>query len=105
MVKNTSVQAFHEQVRSGRDVTQRELIYDYIKHHPDCTRNMIEKGTGIRISSVTARVNELVSDGKINVTGTRRCPITEREVESLLTQSETQKGWERWKNMMDRGVL
>jgi hypothetical protein len=49
----------------------RKDVYDFVKRNPDCTRAMVTKGTGIRSSSATARIKELIEQGFLFEPGSR----------------------------------
>ena len=51
---------------------QRERVFEFLRQHPQGLSNQeIEEKTGMRISSITARVNELRKQGLIACGGAR----------------------------------
>ena len=67
MVKETSFLAYQENKSSGRNLLQRIQILEYIKANQPCNRNQISAGLGLRITSVTGRVRELIEVGQVEV--------------------------------------
>lgn len=63
--------------------TQRRIIRQYVQENPRSSRTDIADGTGLRLSSVCGRVNELLKSGDIFVSGTKLDTATNREVEVL----------------------
>ena len=83
MVKETSFLAYQENKSSGRNLLQRMQILEYIKANQPCSRSDIEKGLGLRITSVTGRVRELIDAGEVEVAFKAPHPDTKRLVEYL----------------------
>jgi predicted transcriptional regulator len=83
MIKETSYLAYCENKISGRNLAQRMQILEFIKANQPCSRNQIVAGLGLRISSVTGRVRELIETGQVEVAFKAPDPITKRLVEFL----------------------
>jgi len=83
MIKETSFLAYCENRASGRNTVQRMQVYEFIKAHQPCNRNQIVAGLGLRISSVTGRVRELIEAGQVEVAFKAPDPDTKRLVEYL----------------------
>ena len=79
-MRQTQIEAYKDFKDSGKDVYQREIVYKKIKAFYDSglTLNEISKYTNIRLSSVTARVNELCKDGRVHDIGTKIDGVTGR---------------------------
>ena len=83
MVKDTSLLAYAENKSSGRNLAQRMQIFEFIKANQPCNRNQISAGLGLRITSVTGRVRELIETGQVEVAFKAPDPETKRLVEYL----------------------
>jgi len=83
MIKETSFLAYCENRASGRNLRQRMQILEFIKAHQPCNRNQISLGLGLRITSVTGRVRELIEAGEVEVAFKAPDPETKRLVEYL----------------------
>lgn len=68
----------HAQInRQGIAEVQRDKILDYLRAHPQGLSNQeIEQQTGMRISSITARINELRKNGCVSCGGARINSLT-----------------------------
>ena len=88
MVKETSFLAYQENKYSGRNLLQRIQILEYIKANQPCNRNQISAGLGLRITSVTGRVRELIEAGQVEVAFKAPDPDTKRLVEYLQIKDE-----------------
>lgn len=88
-VRATSKQAFFDLIDSGELCEQEQKIVDFVKKFKrPVTRREIERGTGISISSVSGRVNELVGKRKIlEESAPIKCPITGRTVHPVQLAS------------------
>ena len=82
-VKPTSIAAYHDFRDSGKMGKQEAIVYHYVKCNPLCSRRQIERGTGITISSITARVHSLILNGLIKINGIGIDPLTNKMVEQL----------------------
>lgn len=69
-------------------INTRVLVYDFIKANPGSSRREISNQTGLYITSVCARVKELLNRGSIVESGITVCPETGKRV-SVLTVTET----------------
>lgn len=76
--------SYQEEVLSGRALTKRELVLKFITENNGISRRQISNGTGLYLSSVCARVNELLQEGKIKEEGTVVCHDTGKEVSTLF---------------------
>lgn len=65
-IASTSRVAFHEHRDSGRLTAQQEAVRRVVERHGALTRNEIATASGIRLSAVCGRVNELVAIGVLD---------------------------------------
>lgn len=97
MIASTSFAAYLSVREDGTTARQYAQILALLRTIPSValSRTDIANLTGIRISSVCARVHELRADGHVIEPSTRRCPHTGRTVKviqaapDLLTSCET----------------
>lgn len=83
MVAITSAMAYQEHAAAGRVGRQAEDILRFISKHKRAagwSRNELAEKTGIRLSSVCGRVNELLACGALVTGPMRQCLITERTI-------------------------
>ena len=88
MIKKTSFLAYCENRASGRNLAQRMQIFEFIKANQPCNRNQICAGLGLRISSVTGRVRELIEARQVEVAFKAPDPETKRLVEYLQVKDK-----------------
>ena len=65
MIKFNSRYSYKKLKASGQDVTQKSVIFQVIETHDGITRHQVSKITGITMTSCTARIRELLLDGKV----------------------------------------
>ena len=75
-VRAISIEAYAKHIESGKQATQWMKIYAFLGSQLPCTRSEISRFTGIRMSSVCGRVNELIKGGLIQEHGRRQCDVT-----------------------------
>lgn len=84
MVKGTSWQAYQDILRGGVAKKQAEQVLQTINFYPaGVSRVQVAQAMGLQINAVCGRVNELLKAEVIYVAGTRKCPVTGRNVEML----------------------
>lgn len=75
MIAETSINGYI--ASADQHEAQRVAIVKELNKHPEgMTRRMLSRATGIENSSVSARVNELVKEGKLTEPVKEKCPIT-----------------------------
>lgn len=79
-VATTSIHAYQEHRDSGKVGRQARTILFSMPVGVSYSRRELAELTGIEISSICGRVNELVSIGLLEETPTRRCRITGKSV-------------------------
>jgi len=83
MIKETSFLAYQEHKTTGKALSQRVQIYEFIKANQPVTRKQIEVNLGIGINAVCGRVNKLIEMGMLEIAFKDSCPITGKCVEFL----------------------
>ena len=79
-VAQTSLDAYREHRASGMIGKQAQQILDALKMGETLSRRELMLATGLEISSVCGRVNELLSIGMLEELSPRRCSITGKRV-------------------------
>lgn len=75
MIASTSRDAYH--AFAPEFPRQQRVIVDFLASHPgDYTRAELAERTGLRLSSVCGRVNELLERGAVQERSRRPCSIT-----------------------------
>ena len=83
-VKDTSLDAYNDLKKDFQLGKMQQTILNTMENGTPYTRKELSRLTGIEISSIAGRVNELVDYGCIYVIGKKKCSISLRTVESLL---------------------
>lgn len=83
-VKPTSKVAFEQLVEQGITGTQMLNVLKYIRRKQPCSRRQISKGLSMETSTVSARVNSLITCNYVEVSKVDVCPISKRKVEFLV---------------------
>lgn len=82
-VANSSLAAYDE-LQQGRMAECKQKIINSMSHGMLYSRRQIAQITGLEVSCVAGRVNELLNvDKLLEVVGTIQCPITRRRVEAI----------------------
>jgi hypothetical protein len=68
-VTDTSKESFKQVIDDGVQLTQRRMVKAFISNNPNICIREISEGTGLQKSSVSARLNELKTDGEVTFTG------------------------------------
>lgn len=75
MIAETSINGFR--ASQEKHEIQKQMIMKKLLEHPNgASRRMLSVETGIEMSALSARVNELVFVGRIKERGKDKCPIT-----------------------------
>ena len=83
MVKQTSRAAFDALKESGALRGQKPQVLATVAQQFPITRSQIEAHSGMRLSAVCGRVNDLVGAGLLEVAHKGRCPLTGYPAEYL----------------------
>ena len=87
-VAETSIDAYREHKASGKLSAQHIAILTWFKNNRGSwTRSEISKHTGIRLSSICARVAELIRMEKLDEGARRRCTVTTVGAKTLALKS------------------
>lgn len=76
---------------SGKAFSLRQRIKMFIEIEPGATRRQISKSLRLELSTVTARVNELLADRQIREAGTTTCSFTGRTVKQLWPKTKAKR--------------
>jgi hypothetical protein len=81
-VATTSIENYHEHKGSGRLGKQSRELIEFIAQHTDrdWSRAELAEQTGLRLSSVCGRINELIHSRHLDPQPNRRCQITGKTV-------------------------
>lgn len=85
MIATTSIENYHTHKESGRLGKQALYLVQFIAEHTDrdWSRAELAEQTGLRLSSVCGRVNELIHSKHVEVQPNRRCQVTGKTVSPL----------------------
>lgn len=76
--KQTRNSSYYQITNDGTANKQADRVLEYISTHNFCSNADIEKDLHMRISSVTARINELRKKGLIQIAGSKLNPNTNK---------------------------
>lgn len=79
-VADTSIDAYHEHRDSGRLGKQAQAILDKMRPGWGYSRRELVETTGIELSSICGRVNELLKLGILQEQSPRKCGVTGKRV-------------------------
>jgi len=100
-VSITSIEAFETITKDGTRMTQKETVHNAIKTmyskmgYLAPTRREITKFTGFETSACTARINELMHEGKIVQMPKRKCNTTGKRVFPVVSIEDKNDAIER----------
>lgn len=83
MIASTSALAYDAHAKNGGICRQARQIKKFVLDNPrelGWSRSELSASTGIRLSSVCARVNELVACGALQILPIRKCAITRKKI-------------------------
>jgi predicted transcriptional regulator len=84
LIAQTSQEAYRGVKALGINTRQGRAIVAFLKaRRGQWSRSELSEELGIRLSSICARVNELMGKGLIKSWGTRKCNITGKKVEAV----------------------
>jgi hypothetical protein len=84
MIASTSVLAYKEHQATGKTGTQCSYIFDCMQFNKDYSRRELAKLTGLELSSVCGRVNEMLELGMLQENGSRKCEITGKTIHPII---------------------
>ena len=83
----TSVDAYKEHKAAGKVGTQAQHILDFLAFGKDYSRREIAGITGLELSSVCGRVNELLEVGALKEVPPRKCKVTGKTIKPVVKNS------------------
>lgn len=89
MIRQTSIQSYHKTKKQRETQIIRQQIITLLHRYKNLSRNDIQRilnhhhNKHIKNSTISARINELIQEGKIAVAGKKKDRITNRQVEIL----------------------
>lgn len=89
-IRSSSLDAYHGHVAGSVEFNQAAQVEQEIARQVVCTRRMVAKALGMETSTVAARVNKLLADGRVVEGGMSPCPITGKRV-NWLTLAPAQR--------------
>lgn len=100
-VSITSIEAFETITKDGTRMTQKEIVHNAIKKlwsnmgFLAPTRREVTKFTGLETSACTARINELMNEGKVVQMPKRKCNTTGKRVFPVVSIEHRKDAMER----------
>ncbi len=81
-VASTSIENYREHKSSGKLGRQAREIVEFLAQHTDrdWSRHELAEATGIQLSSICGRVNELIHSLHLEPCPVRRCHVTGKSV-------------------------
>jgi hypothetical protein len=86
-VSFTSINAYKEHKKNGKVASQSQFILNSMESGVAYSRRELAKLTGLELSSVCGRVNELLAIGMIIQTAPRKCLITKKTIKPVVKDS------------------
>lgn len=86
-VAQTSINAYKEHQAQGKVGTQAMRIFDAMAFGKDYSRRELVGLTGLELSSVCGRVNEMVQIGMLREVMPRKCKVTGKTVKPVVKTS------------------
>jgi DNA-binding IclR family transcriptional regulator len=84
MIATTSVMAYKEHKAVGKVGAQCIHIFDAMQFDKDYSRRELAKLTGLELSSVCGRVNEMLESGMLQENNSRKCQITGKTIHPVI---------------------
>lgn len=83
-VADTSIIAYLDHKLQGKVGRQAQSLYEFMEDNVDYSRKELSRLTGMELSSVCARVNEMVDVGMLREVTRRKCKITGRLISPVV---------------------
>lgn len=83
-VAETSIIAYKEHRATGKVGSQALSIFDAMEFHKDYSRRELVAVTGLELSSVCGRVNEMLQVGMLKEVSSRKCKITGKTIKPVV---------------------
>lgn len=79
-VAHTSIAAYQEHIASGKVGKQAQSILESMRPGINYSRRELVMITGLELSSVCGRVNELLQIGMLHEAAPRKCGVTKKTI-------------------------
>ena len=86
-VAETSIIAYKEHRATGKVGSQAMNIFDTMQFHSDYSRRELVALTGLELSSICGRVNEMLQIGMLQEVRPRKCKVTGKTVKPVVKLS------------------
>lgn len=86
-VAETSINAYKEHKAQGKVGTQAMRIFDAMLFGKDYSRRELVGITGLELSSVCGRVNEMLQVGMLKEVAPRKCKVTGKTINPVVKTS------------------
>lgn len=83
-VAETSIIAYKQHRATGKVGSQALSIFDAMDFHKDYSRRELVAVTGLELSSVCGRVNEMLQAGMLKEVSSRKCKITGKTIKPVV---------------------
>ena len=91
MVRDTSIDAYHKLKQDGKRIPQWMCVIHTLRRGEGLTRGEIAQLSGMRLSSVCGRVNELIQENVLADGARRKCQITDESAHVVKLQERTEQ--------------
>lgn len=86
-VAQTSINAYREHRASGKVGAQAKAILDFMNLGESYSRRELHVLTGLELSSICGRVNELLEMGMLKEGSKRKCMVTKKTISPVIKDS------------------
>lgn len=86
-VAETSVMAYKEHRATGKVGSQAMYIFETMGFNKDYSRREIVQITGLELSSVCGRINEMLQSGMLKEVLPRKCKVTGKTIKPIVKLS------------------
>jgi len=86
-VAQTSINAYKEHRASGKVGAQAKAILDFMNPGEGYSRRELHVLTGLELSSICGRVNELLEMGMLKEGSKRKCMVTKKTISPVIKDS------------------
>jgi Fic family protein len=86
-VAETSVMAYKEHRSTGKVGSQAMYIFETMGFNKDYSRREIVQITGLELSSVCGRINEMLQSGMLKEVSQRKCKVTGKTIKPIVKLS------------------
>ena len=86
-IAETSVMAYKEHKATGKVGSQAMYIFETMGFNKDYSRREIVQITGLELSSVCGRINEMLQSGMLKEVSQRKCKVTGKTINPIVKLS------------------